>query len=275
GGGTDHDTESCAAGVCVLVSDAGWEACDGNQTANNGCEVNIFSTTNCGGCGVTCGGGTDHATESCAAGVCVLDCDAGWEDCDGNQSANNGCEGNIYSTTNCGGCGITCGGANAASGCPAGVCNLVCDAGWEDCDGNPANGCEVDIYSTTNCGGCGVTCGGGTDNATESCPAGICTLACDPGWEDCDGDQSADNGCEVDITTTNDCGGCGIICDDTDASAACTAGHCVLTCDANYGNCDDDPSNGCEANLLTNDAHCGFCNNACSGGLSCSAGSCS
>ncbi|MDX9719561.1 MAG: hypothetical protein RBU37_02355, partial [Myxococcota bacterium] len=182
GSSTDNATASCVNGVCQQVCSAGWADCDGNPA--NGCESNVYTTTNCGGCAISCGGGTDHASESCPSGVCTLVCDAGWEDCDGIQSANNGCETNIYTTTNCGGCGLSCGGAHASASCNAGICNLVCDAGWEDCDGNPANGCEVNIYTTTNCGGCGIACGGAADHAAASCAAGVCLLICDAGWED-------------------------------------------------------------------------------------------
>jgi hypothetical protein len=42
----------------------------------------------------------------------------------------------------------------------------------------------------------------------------------------------------------------------------------------NWGNCDNNPSNGCEINLLTNNSHCARCGNACPEGQTCNNGIC-
>ena len=59
-------------------------------------------------------------------------------------------------------------------------------------------------------------------NATGSCTAGSCALAaCTAGFADCD--QSAWNGCEVDLMTDpGSCGACGNSC----GGAACVNGGC-------------------------------------------------
>ena len=49
---------------------------------------------------------------------------------------------------------------------------------------------------------------------------------CDPGLADCDGDLT--NGCEIDITTATDCGGCGIEC--RGSTRTCCAGVCERSC---------------------------------------------
>jgi hypothetical protein len=49
-----------------------------------------------------------------------------------------------------------------------------------------------------------------------------------------------------------------------------------MVCNKNWGNCDNNPTNGCETNLLTNAKHCGNCGHVCDAnqGLICTNGSC-
>jgi hypothetical protein len=46
-----------------------------------------------------------------------------------------------------------------------------------------------------------------------------------------------------------------------------------VTCNANYGNCDGNNTNGCEVNLLTDNSNCGSCGHACATGT-CQSGTC-
>ncbi|MDX9721034.1 MAG: MXAN_6577-like cysteine-rich protein [Myxococcota bacterium] len=262
-------SRSCSNGTCVVDCNAGYENCDGNPA--NGCEVSITSTSNCGGCGIVCS--TNHATPSCSNGQCVLACAAGWDDCDNDPS--NGCETQLNTTTNCGACGNSCGsGGNASRTCTSGACVLTCASVYGDCDGNPSNGCETQLNTTTNCGACGNACGSG-GNASRSCSSGVCVVDCNSGYEDCDGNPA--NGCEVNINTTSNCGGCGIQCSTSHATPTCTAGQCVLTCASGWGNCDGNPENGCETPLNTT-TNCGACGNSCGSGgnasRSCTSGVC-
>lgn len=88
---------------------------------------------------------------------------------------------------------------------------------------------------------------------------------CRSGTADCDGDLS--NGCEVDLLSVDHCGACGNRCPEAPHSVrACGLGvalQCGLRCDEGWGDCDRDPSNGCEARLDTVD-HCGQCAVRCS-----------
>lgn len=99
-------------------------------------------------------------------------------------------------------------------------------------------------------------------------------ITCPMGRADCDG--MAANGCEVNVQTDwEHCGSCARACPNgpPNASPACTLGACAITCAAGYGNCDGNPTNGCET-LLDSDAHhCGACTTDC-GLRGCTMGSC-
>ena len=250
-------SETCVSGQCTFIAcNAGFADCDGNQA--NGCETSLTSTTNCGGCGQICN--LPNAASSCATGACTLTaCNAGFGNCDGNDG--NGCETPLTTTQNCGACGQVCNLPNAAVSCATGSCSpTACNPGYGDCDGNAANGCETPLNTNQNCGGCGFPCNLG--NATSSCASGSCMLvSCNPGFGDCDGNSN--NGCETPLGTTANCGGCGVICDLANASESCPGGQCTLgACNAGFGNCDNNPDNGCETSLSTV-ANCGSCGVQC------------
>jgi hypothetical protein len=266
-----HGTTACASGVCSPSCSAGWGNCDGNP--NNGCETDIFgSISNCGACGTVCSNA--HGTTSCSSGTCSPICDAGWGNCDANPI--NGCETNTNTTTaHCGACGTQCANANGTTSCVGGTCAPVCNAGYDNCDGNPVNGCETYTNGNVNhCGACGNQCTNA--HGTTSCSSGVCAPICAAGWSDCDGNPN--NGCET--YTAGDvanCGTCGLTCTNPNGSTSCTGGICVPTCNAGFGNCDANPINGCETNTNTTTAHCGACGNQCTnpnGTTSCVAGGC-
>jgi hypothetical protein len=68
----------------------GFDDCDGR--ADNRCEANLDSDENhCGDCDTTCPRfGIMSFGSTCSAGVCVLDCEQPFANCDGNPD--NGCE---------------------------------------------------------------------------------------------------------------------------------------------------------------------------------------
>ena len=111
------------------------------------------------GADTCCGCGPD---DICDRGTCVA-CDTGQTHCGA------ACVDTQNDPAHCGGCGNACPERTGARnpGCSGGACTLVCDAGWADCDGDPANGCETNLGNPSNCLGCGDACSGG-----DECRAG-------------------------------------------------------------------------------------------------------
>lgn len=95
-----------------------------------------------------------------------------------------------------------------------------CAAGFLDCDGDPATGtggCETDVLKDPNhCGACAApTCAaapnGTSSNGTITCDYGMCNVACDAGYGNCNG--NAADGCErYLVNDTQSCGTCAYYC---------------------------------------------------------------
>ena len=248
---------SCAVGTC----DAGWADCNG--VYRDGCETHVdTNVNNCGACGNACG--FPHAFPACAGGACVIDtCLYPFDDC--NKVAADGCEINTNKDLgNCGGCGQACNLPNASPACQQGACAIAsCNAGFADCNSAARDGCEVAITTDlVNCGGCGRVCGGA--HAQASCAMGACLLRCDAGWGNCD--MMTPNGCEVNLSSdVMNCGMCGTACVGAHAQESCATGACrVTSCDFGWGDCNGDPRDGCETNLVQDAANCGKCKAVCS-----------
>lgn len=267
-----HAVAGCAGGKCGISSCvAPWVDCDGNP--DNGCERNLDADPqNCGFCGTICN--SNNGVPGCSGGKCLILCTPPWADCDGNLA--NGCETNRNtSAAHCGGCGNVCSSVNGVPSCGAGKCGITCNAPFGNCDNNVANGCETNrSTSVQHCGTCGTACS--AQNGTPSCAGGVCSITCQPGYANCDGNVA--NGCEVNLTTNpNHCGACGAQCSSVNGTASCSAGKCAIACSAGFGNCDGNVANGCETNLNSNATNCGSCGKVCGGTNGtpfCSAGNC-
>lgn len=112
-------------------------------------------------------------------------------------------------------------------------------------------------------------------NGIGACGAGGCAIAsCAPGFDDCDNNPA--NGCEVSLTTNNNCGSCFSNCSFPNATASCATGECVMGgCSTGFDDCDPLVP-GCET-LLNTTSNCGSCGDSCSipGGLAvCAEGQC-
>jgi hypothetical protein len=150
----------------------------------------------------------------------------------------------------------------------------ACDAGWADCDQDPATGCEANVRAdAAHCTDCDKACD--LPHAVPGCANGCYLAACEYGWDDCDHDPTT--GCETAVATDGkNCGACGHVCPaPAHATAGCANGACVVdACDPGFLDCDRDPANGCELDGTTDAKNCGACGRACDPGLSCVAGQC-
>lgn len=70
-------------------------------------------------------------------------------------------------------------------------------------------------------------------------------------------------------TDVEHCGACGLRCDASGRTPACSAGKCMVRCDSGLSAC----GTRC-VNLLTDPEHCGTCDNVCLLNLVCVGGSC-
>ncbi len=184
-------------------------------------------------------------------------CPENTDDCDDQVP---GCETDItMDANNCGGCGaqFACGMGNL---CNAGVCVIgTCPSpNLADCDGDFMNGCETSISTNAeNCGGCGALTPDGTPNDLYICPGedvlnaeplcmlGQCTRGdCVDGYGDC----TPDPGCETDITTVDNCGGCSNIGGAAGDQFRCAAVFPNVQTTCNNGQCDPGPNPMCDQN---------------------------
>jgi hypothetical protein len=110
-------------------------------------------------------------------------------------------------------------------------------------------------------------------HGVAACVEGACAVGmCEPGFADCN--ASATDGCETDLAQPASCGACGAACAAApNAAGVCAAGACALECQPGFGDCNGNPADGCEANLLTDRKSCGACGTFCIVGK-CKAGVC-
>jgi hypothetical protein len=241
--GADTITFFIIASPCVVDPP---ERCDGIDNDCNGVIDDPGAASSCS---------LLNATPACVSGACAIDfCDAGYFDCD--TTAADGCEAAASSfpsdPLNCGGCGIACpSGANATPACTASSCGLVCNAGFFDCNTNPADGCEISVATDpANCGTCLHSCPN-RPGSTRTCVASSCSYTCNPNFVDCN--LSPADGCEVASASfpnnSSNCGGCGIVCSLPNALGVCSASTCqpaVASCNAGFVDLNGNAADGCE-----------------------------
>lgn len=284
GGGGVENQCGCTPKTCAqLGANCG--------TLNGGC-----GEIDCGECtsGDTCGGGgienrcgcvcsAPNAVTTCVGGVCSIeDCTPGWGDCDGVVA--NGCETDVTGDINhCGSCTNVCGDANGVPACLSGVCQVVCNPGFRNCDNDTSNGCEADTQNDpVHCGYCNQTCSS-NHVPTPTCENAECTGACEAGYADCNGNVRSD-GCEVNIgSDAANCGGCGLVCSTQNVPApSCSGGVCDGGCDGAFADCNGNKlTDGCETDTLSSPQFCGSCSTSCNSpmpsnasAVSCNTGTC-
>ncbi|RME23622.1 MAG: hypothetical protein D6806_10960 [Deltaproteobacteria bacterium] len=276
----------CKNGVCEIVECVGlFEDCDGDPS--NGCEADTTSDSdNCGKCGTSC---NEIANSECSNSRCQ--CAEGWANCDSNDIDQNGCETNLLDDPlHCGSCDTdcvkefldkpiasNCVRTNVATDSPATfVCcingmvktlEVLCNDG----------GCNEKVRSEVPCDGTCTEgrCYGGSClerqcNEYEFCgDDGKCHCGDKTCGNDtcCPSHASAGLVCVDTLTDDMNCGTCGNECagDITNGKERCIDGSCVVECYSGYGDCNDNPDDGCETNLIGNDSNCGACGVQCAG----------
>ncbi len=88
---------------------------------------------------------------------------------------------------------------------------------------------------------------------SATCTAGACAPTCHSGFADCNA-STGNDGCETDVTTTENCGACQHACVVSGAtSQACVSGLCAPTCAPHYADCNQASplaqDDGCEVYL--------------------------
>jgi hypothetical protein len=156
-------TGTCVNGACKYSCQAGFGNC--NNKWDDGCEMPLNTTSNCGNCGVACSTGA-HATASCDSGVCTYTCASGYGNCNG--SWGDGCETSLTTSSNCGACGKTCSSMpNATATCQNGTCKVSCKSPYKNCDGKTSNGCEIPVGVANRCDKSGL-------NSNKGCGTAYC-----------------------------------------------------------------------------------------------------
>ena len=250
---TDNDGIGNACDNCPTTPNPGQQDTD-SDGIGDACDTTFNCTT-----AAQCPPGPPNTVTVCQGGNCTYPCSVGFADC--NSTMSDGCEvAIVFDPGNCGGCGNICppNPPDANYQCINGACTFVCNSGFTNCAGV----CRNLLTDANNCGACGVVCS--FPNATSTCVNGICTIgACNTGFANCD--TIAANGCEVNIlTSTQNCGSCGLICSLPNATATCVNGQCqVGSCNVGFANCDNVTANGCEVNILNNSQNCGACGVVC------------
>ena len=140
-------------------------------------------------------------------------CPDGLTDCGGV------CVATLSDHANCGECGNAC---QAAEVCSEGSCLVECPSGREACGG----GCVDLLSDTANCGECGRVCPAGL-RARAECLSGECSVTCDAGWSDLDGDGSCESSCVP--TDLEECNGVDDNCNGAiDEGFPCRSGQTEL-----------------------------------------------
>ncbi|MBQ9396330.1 MAG: hypothetical protein IJU23_12580, partial [Proteobacteria bacterium] len=232
------DGQQCVEGTCKPV------ICkESEQLCGNEC-IDITQNDHCGSCDNAC---EVDKGEICQNKQCV---------CKDNQTK---CDGRCVDIDNdpnyCGSCDNACA-VDKGEICQNKECKLNCDSPFEKCDGHCVDLSNDSMF----CGSCSTSCSEGEVCRERSC---VCEN---------DGDIFCKIGnksvCTNPKTDTAHCG-----CDTSSAGMACTElpntktqscdnGECAYSCQSQFADCDNDPSNGCETNL-TIATTCGSCNNAC------------
>ena len=110
-----------------------------------------------------------------------------------------------------------------------------------------------------------VGCLANTDCAIGNlCTGGMCVPGCTPTRGCATGATCCSGACVDTSTSVTACGSCTRVCSTIRSTPTCTAGACVASCEAGWGDCDANRDNGCETSTTNNPSNCGACGVVCS-----------
>ena len=224
----------CQGGACVTDCVGGTTKCE-DANSNDVCVNTAIDTGYCGDCSTACASG-----KVCQAGACVIECVGGSTKCE--VGGVDKCFDTQSDSKHCGDCGTACG---AGKVCSLGACATTCAPNLKQCNVGNEDVCIDTKNDPKNCGDCGTACASG-----KVCQAGACVTDCVGGTTQCQ-DANSNDVCVDTKSDPSNCGGCGttssnFICSAANAKSFCAAGTCDFDCNAGFGNCDGDGSNGCE-----------------------------
>ena len=263
---TSSDPNNC--GTCGTTCPAGASCVSGNCACPNGttsCGNNCVDTSsdpnNCGTCGNACPTGSTCQAGSCvAASQCQsdFDCPAGFH-----------CSSGICVANQCVSDGAACQLGDGSTGvCSHGICVAL-----GGCTPGMSQPCTVGLGV---CGRTGtITCqADGTWSSCSATPGDPSPEICNGLDDDCDGViDNVDPGLLA--NDVNNCGACGNVCIAPNGTAGCVNGTCVVAaCNEGFADCDDNPANGCEVNVMSDVNNCGACGKVCGSNETCVAGIC-
>jgi hypothetical protein len=186
-GGCQNTVANCVMGMLQSCTPGmpSTEVCDNVDNNCNGMVDEGFGP-------ITCGTGQcQNTVASCVMGVpqsCTPN-PAGPEVCD---NIDNNCNGSVDDGSAASSCPNP---PNGSATCTAGVCGLMCNAGFADCDGLQITGCEVNLVTDTgNCGMCGMICGDGNQCTFDNCVAATCQYPVKPDGSPCGMSQTCTAG---------------------------------------------------------------------------------
>ncbi len=235
---------------------------------------------------IDCGGPDCHGCSYAQSCNASSDCSLG--ECIMNSCQEGGCDNHALDGDET---GVDCGGSCkpcrdgqpcvTPSDCASNVCgdDALCAAAT--CSDGVRNGKELGVdCGGPFCDGCGVgaPCLIPADCQSGSCDdqTKTCALNCSSNTGECDGNDA--DPCETNLlTSSQNCGECGHVCELGHANASCVGGTCqVASCKAPWLRCNVEDA-GCNVNGSTDVMNCGGCGVVCPdlhGTPSCVAGSC-
>ncbi len=274
----------CIAGKCVFHCKVHGPppTADCNGVVDDDCEVRLGTNDNCTACGDRCPDPDKPCIFDDTTLIGRCGCAPGQLYC---TSFGAGCVNPTLDDYNCGACGNACDPAGDGGtlrdhtyyGCAGSQCgHLKCESDYADCDHDLSNGCETSTVTEQNCGACGAACAPG-QTCRENPRTHQAECVCPQGQTLCGNDC-------VNLTTEpHNCGSCGNSCFGGTSDGllkhnvpVCDYGFCKWACKEGWGDCNADPTDGCEANLLSDQRNCGACGNACDllAGQPCVGGQC-